>query len=870
MSNGFLIKRISIENFRGYSQQDFNFFNENDNKFGLILLGGPNGYGKTSLLDAIEWCLTGTVTRLREDYEVRNEKKNTKIKKCLIRHNGLNNEVCVEIEGIYENKPILLKRVFNKTDESEAFNPENSIFFVNNNQINNHKTMDYIFRQPIAKDFYERFTCSYEKNIRVYEKSRTNIYEMFSSFFGGTKEIETIINNLDGINKGKKDRKLGIIEKLDKSISENTKLSYLKSKENYETAVENLNSLLEEKQRNDDISPIFKNYPNQSSYEGEVDPWTILRSEDSFQIKINKLKIQKNKINKLKYLKNKYSVYREILTYKKDIENVLYYNDFIEYIWDPYNSLEEELLNIQGKNLESIKNEKKLYDSLKINLNKLSLPTKEGAVKLKELSANLVIDNEQIITFNKIDSLFALMDSFSNQLEGFKTPDEELNALRTLVDNTRGFKKHREAGHDICPLCGSAERFPQKDMEIAKIATDILGAIDQKRANLQQEYNECDSNIKDIYKKFFDYLTKKIDDKIDVLKKLISDFETTNEFRSSCVKFSLSIDEVDREQLEQKKNSLKQNKKNQSSLLALEAIILGNISNKDEEIQGIYNIYNKTDWITKKEFSESDLSTKIQSLNQYINFYNKKHEAVSTEIKIENLQSDTLDTKSSILEKIINELQNDYSIEATTKNVNKLKIIYVDNEKIYNKQIEKLDKLKHMSIELKKVRKQWDKDMVEEIKAPLQKIYRRINRHTNIKDINLLIEGKTNTMASLMAKINDEEVSATNILSAGQLSVVALAIFITVAMGQKQSPFKCYFMDDAIQTMDDLNILSFIDLLRTELSISENQENRFADQLFFTTCDENLERLMTHKMKSFGVNYTHLHFTGYGDYMIKA
>lgn len=153
----------------------------------------------------------------------------------------------------------------------------------------------------------------------------------------------------------------------------------------------------------------------------------------------------------------------------------------------------------------------------------------------------------------------------------------------------------------------------------------------------------------------------------------------------------------------------------------------------------------------------------------------------------------------------------------------------------------------------------------------MQKIYRRINRHTNIKDINLLIEGRTNKIAGLWANTNeDEEIFATNILSAGQLSVVALAIFISVALGQKESPFKCYFMDDPIQTMDDLNILSFIDLLRAELAPEHQSGNQFVDQLFFTTCDEKLERLISHKMKSFGVNFSHVHFTGYGDFEMKV
>lgn len=53
---------LSIENFRGYGRLDL----EIPPGPCAILLSGPNGLGKTSLFEAIEWGLTGTVKRLDE------------------------------------------------------------------------------------------------------------------------------------------------------------------------------------------------------------------------------------------------------------------------------------------------------------------------------------------------------------------------------------------------------------------------------------------------------------------------------------------------------------------------------------------------------------------------------------------------------------------------------------------------------------------------------------------------------------------------------------------------------------------------------------------------------------------------------------
>ena len=55
------LKKITIENFRGFSgRHEFDFEEK-----ALIMLTAPNGNGKTSLLDAIEWCLTGNIKRIQ-------------------------------------------------------------------------------------------------------------------------------------------------------------------------------------------------------------------------------------------------------------------------------------------------------------------------------------------------------------------------------------------------------------------------------------------------------------------------------------------------------------------------------------------------------------------------------------------------------------------------------------------------------------------------------------------------------------------------------------------------------------------------------------------------------------------------------------
>lgn len=865
VKSNFFIKSVEIKNFRGYSNQQFDFFQDKQDYRGLILLGGPNGYGKTSLLDAIEWCFTGTVHRLKEDYGTRKD-SNNKLLKSLIRNNPSDMEVWVKINAIFNNEQLELERVFNQTDESEAFYPQNSTFKVNGRLIELDNTIDSIIEKPIANDFYERYTCSYEKNITIYEKNRTDIYGMFSSFLGGTKDIQVAIGNLDGAGPNE-----GLIKMLENKINSDYKPSYISLKNSYEKLEIKLDELLKEKETRNDIVELINGYPKDKAFDDEIIPSMSLH-EGEIDNKLIQLKNQNDKLKNIRFLQEYSSVYYESKSYKNELEKVKYYNRFMQRVYQPYKLKEEDIQSIQGKNLDGIKNEKELLESIKINIMKFQEPTKEGASGLKELSKKIINKEDvHLATFVKVESLFVSRESLSNQLEGFKTPDKALKALRMLIDHTEGFEKHRENEHNACPLCGSEENFPNKEMELARVARDVLGVVDEKRAELQKKFDDCDSTLKKEYKSFYNYLFTEIENKLHEFKKIIKNRNSLYPYIIECSSFSIHINQLDQSLLDKKQEEFKNQLEEELVLATLETSILEKLVAEQDVLLAINSSYNQGQQVNKTEFKAFNIDDKINGLTQFLNYYNKIQENLPDAMDFNDVNLELLVDKIFNLDKLIQVVESDKEIQNISSEMKEQKELLNESEKLYTRRMKEVVEFKRISKELKRLRVQWDKEKVDEIKEPLQKVYRRINRHTNIKDINLQIEGRTNKIAGLWAKtIEDEEIFAPNILSAGQLSVVALAIFISVALGQKENPFKCYFMDDPIQTMDDLNILSFIDLLRAELATEHQSGNRFIDQLFFTTCDEKLERLISHKMKNFGVNFSHVHFTGYGNFEIKA
>ncbi|TCS77679.1 ATP-binding protein [Pectinatus cerevisiiphilus] len=69
------IKEITIEAFRAYEKlQAFDFrHNESKNIADLVVIYAPNGYGKTSFFDAVEWAITDEIGRFKSSNAIKQE-----------------------------------------------------------------------------------------------------------------------------------------------------------------------------------------------------------------------------------------------------------------------------------------------------------------------------------------------------------------------------------------------------------------------------------------------------------------------------------------------------------------------------------------------------------------------------------------------------------------------------------------------------------------------------------------------------------------------------------------------------------------------------------------------------------------------------
>ncbi len=128
-------------------------------------------------------------------------------------------------------------------------------------------------------------------------------------------------------------------------------------------------------------------------------------------------------------------------------------------------------------------------------------------------------------------------------------------------------------------------------------------------------------------------------------------------------------------------------------------------------------------------------------------------------------------------------------------------------------------------------------------------LYRKIDPHPDYKTVTFkcdFSDTKPKLNVCVYQEKQDELIIPNLYFSTAQLNILSLSIFLAKALNAKDdkgNPLECIFIDDPIQSMDSINILSTIDLLR---SIVVNHKK----QIILSTHDENFHNLLKKKMPS--------------------
>lgn len=222
--------------------------------------------------------------------------------------------------------------------------------------------------------------------------------------------------------------------------------------------------------------------------------------------------------------------------------------------------------------------------------------------------------------------------------------------------------------------------------------------------------------------------------------------------------------------------------------------------------------------------------------------------------KLEKIIQDQKEANEQSLEKYFEELKELNLLSQLKENV--LPFLKFEMNKKTQADFRKKKLLKEkVSKKIKEEIKEVSAHIEEEIKSfffedLINDLYKRIDPHPEYNKVKFIPDFKDNkpklNVCVYKQDENENFIIPNLYFSQAQLNILSLCIFLAKALNvvdEKDNSIDCIFIDDPIQSMDSINILSTIDLLR---SIVVNQ----GKQIILSTHDENFHNLLKKKIPS--------------------
>ena len=785
-----MIRKIKMINFRGFRDKVIDF-----NDKSVVLLSAANGVGKTTTIDAIEWCLTGNIGRLKTAFDTRSTNEvDRKMNNDGILKNrdaGVKEKISVVLWLDDGEKEIILCR----EQISDELNPGVSKVTIDENE---EKAKKFI-QEYVGDSFYNFHFCDVQKSFNVQSKKRKDMKDLFGEFITNYDETKQIAENLDVF-----------AEDVDRYIDDKDKQKI--SPEVIKTHEEQLAKVRE------DAKQI--RYPEAIFYADEKMEIANLNKEELIaqkeELKNCGYQMVNERLSKLienEALKNQQSIIKELDSYWKTKEKSIrcaVKNGFWENT-DKISTLEMKLKKLKNLSLtkDTILQDGESVIALKIegfmqsdfDRDKKAIEEKENLIK--ELCGEI----ELLTKNNKILGLLSSLYAHKQVMIEYR--DAAINENSTVR----------------CPVCGS-ESFATMDAElILKEADDYIKqngeavkAKEIKKTSLQTEVDVLYQKIINCIKIIVEKETNTLQTEISNLKALKDEMQP---YFDAVKKLQKTEKEINVEELTAEK------------IGELLTIVDNKILEESKE-QNIRDSYQQILTVLGYEF-------KNETIEQT---YAKVKNLITKFFKVSNFSYDVLVSKLNAIDSVLaNQTLSDLNqiLEEEKKKNQKLDV-----------EIEKLEKLKGIASQrakdIRDIVEKLSKDEYEKVGPTIGKFYNKLARFNSSDGINIV---QQNDGISL---VDNKNKNIVNILSNGQISVFMLAYFFAgINARNDREKMKIYFIDDLTACMDDVNMLAFMDLLKYQMSSKATME-----QLFFVTCDDRISKLLKYKLSGCGIELCEL------------
>lgn len=785
-----IIRKLKMVNFRGFCDKTIDFQDKS-----VVLLSAANGIGKTTTVDAIEWCLTGNIGRLKTAFDTRST-------------NG--DERRMNTRGILKNRDAGAKakvkvilwlldgekeRILCREQTKDELNPELSKIMIDKNE----EMAKAFIQEYVGDSFYNFHFCDVQKAINVQSRKRKDLKDFFGEFITNYDEQKQIAENLDifaeDVERYIEDKgKQKVPQEVIKNYEEQLKKAYEDAK--------------------------VVSYPQTIFYPDEKKEITDLNKEE---LRAQKAEVEncgyhivKEELCKLvenEALKSRQSVIKKIIS-----------------CWETKRESIQRAVNVGfSKNMDTITiREKKLR-----KLKELSF-LKDTIFRDGETLLTLEIDGFTKADFDvdkkTIEEKEKNVKDLSDEIELLSKNNRMLKLLSSLSANKQTVIEYRndtfkENGSVRCPVCGSKTFSTMEESLILKEADEYIKqngeVVKEKEANktlLQTEietlYQKIINRTKSVVNKVKETLEKEINN-LKILK------DETQPYFDAVKVLQQSGQEIKVEEITEEKVK--------ELLVHVEKKLL-----RETEEQEVRDAYQQILMVLGYKFENETIQQT----------YEKVKNLITRSYEVTNFSYELFVSKLNSIDSILaNQILCDLKKKLKEGN---------ENNKNLDSEIKELQTLKNIATQrardIRMLVEELSQDEYKKVGPALSKFYNKLARFNSSEGINIVQE---NGGISL---VDDKDKNIVNILSNGQISVFMLAHFFAGINARNDcEKMKVYFIDDLTACMDDVNMLAFMDLLKYQMTSKATME-----QLFFITCDERISKLLKYKLSGRGIELCEL------------
>lgn len=758
----YIIKWIKIKNFKVFDEFEIDFADSR-----LASFGGPNGYGKTTIFDAIELCITGDIKRIKTvDSSGSQDNIVAKDQSQLVE---------IEIKFTNEEGNIIhvrreLKQLFTTKRDNKTTNFRNlwRLILVRSDgeeEIEQTEFEDLLDERNLNKFYNNFFYVQQEDTAHFLINSERIRLEKISELFNLNREENELKNIV------------------------NTKEKIIEIRSGLETRLSELES---------QISPIvivdIEEYKQLLPWKVNVDEWdkdnlqfTNINKKDNYLKEVKRIK--ELVLNKEGFFK--YYDYKKFLSKNEMFEALLIINFFEQY--DEINNKYEEKTKLL-KIIDDLDDEDLLFE------NEINFEPVRGKIDFNLEDFDLLVNDTSLLKGN--------LDSSEEVIS------EIMDLRNDLIKSFNASSLDKED----CPLCGYNWKENPNYSEYK-----LLNALDDKKEYLESL----------IVGETQEYRIRKesLDEEVEKFKQLIEEYIESDDFSIS-------------ESIYEKINEYKDEQEEINSLLSylnfygidISDLLVRTLSTKFDD-----------------DYVESKIEILLERLNQRVSFerifLNKVEEQGFFNIYLNNFDEQPIKLNAITSDLVDNKIK---FIEYSYYNFNQLLQSEIDtvNTKITNLSNLITDKITPLETIYKREIKKHKEKIIKDIELPFYiysgKILQSI-RNNRIGGIFIKDPVQTEGLQNIrfVSDYNSDH-DVVNTVSSGQLAGIVIALTLTLNKVYSNG-FNSIMIDDPVQSMDDINMISLIELFR----------NEFSDhQIFVSTHEDEIEKYILYKFMKYKLPVT--------------